>query len=262
LTFRTACATIDLEVEFQNRRKMGEYTLEDVVDNMKWYIEQYGKATRDGYREANGTIPERFWRSYFPTFTDFIAAASIENVQDTEESVKQTLHDDKWDFTLVSRIKSLDELVKQFNVDLSIWGVERFICNSWEMGYTSLDKSAHAFPLYQVKATFALKRNIVAARQEIEDLKKLAQESAHWPVTVVKETLTSGNSLELLIPDLHAGKFAWHKETLHQDYDTPTAISTYERAVQTILNRSKGYVFDEIVLGVGNDLLNSDDYNS
>ena len=40
---------------------------------------------------------------------------------------------------------------------------------------------------------------------------------------------------ELLIPDLHAGKFAWHKETLHPDYDTPTAIATYERAVATLL---------------------------
>ena len=43
------------------------------------------------------------------------------------------------------------------------------------------------------------------------------------------------------------------------DYDTPTAIATYERAVATLLDRSQGYIFDEIVLGVGNDLLNSDD---
>ena len=240
------------------------YTLEQVISNMKWFINQYGKATRDGYREAEGTIPERTWRRYFPTFTDFVEAASLpEIVQDTVEgSVKQDLHEDKWDFTVVSRIKSLEELVEQFKVDLSIWSVERFVCNSWEMGYTSRDKVANAYPLYQVKATFVLKRNIVDARKEIEDLKKQAIESAHWPELIIKPTSSTGNSLELLIPDLHAGKFAWHRETLHSDYDTPTAIETYSRAVQTILNRSKGYVFDEIVLGVGNDLLNSDDYNS
>ena len=242
-----------------------QYTKEEVVGDMKLLIKNYGTVTREQYRRI-GAWKETVWRNFFPTFKDFVKAASIETVQYTEEAaketVKQELHDDKWDFTLVSRIKSLDELVKQFEVDLSVWAVERFVANSWEMGFKDKDGDAKTQPLYQVKATFIKKQNIVAAKQEIEDLKTLAKESAHWPVTIVRSSIKSNNSLELLIPDLHAGKFAWHKETLHPDYDTPTAIATYERAVATLLDRSQGYIFDEIVLGVGNDLLNSDDYNS
>jgi hypothetical protein len=52
-----------------------------------------------------------------------------------------------------TRINSLDELVRQFKVDTSRWKVERFICNSWEVGAV-LDEKLVAEPLYQVKATF------------------------------------------------------------------------------------------------------------
>jgi hypothetical protein len=257
-----------------------QYTLESVVENMKWFISHYGKATRDAYRKAEGkgAIPERVWGKYFSTFSEFKAAAiqAAEPQQgqtESEESVEQTLTGDHWNFTLVSRIQSLDELVKQFNVDLSVWEVERFEANSWEMGaipravgsgkeWSRPSTELIITPLYQVRASFVKKKNIEAARQELEDLKKLYKESAHWPEPVIKPCVTSGNSLELLIPDLHAGKFAWAKETGHQDYDTPTAVATFERAVDEILSRAHGYIFEEIVLGVGNDLLNSDDYNS
>lgn len=236
------------------------YTLEQVISNMKWFINQYGKATRDSYREFAGTIPERIWRRYFPTFTDFVEAASLpEIVQDTVEgSVKQDLHEDKWDFTVVSRIKSLEELVEQFKVDLSIWSVERFVCNSWEMGYKNKVGDAKTQPLYQVKATFVKKQNIIDAKEELESLKHQASSLALIPTPVVRTNRVTGNMLEIALFDAHFGKLAWHRETGAPDYDIHIAQNTFLEAVEKLLDRAKGYTFDSVLFIVGNDLLHAD----
>lgn len=226
------------------------------LQNLLWL---YGEVSRDFYREK-GSYNENEWTAHFPTFKAFVAAAT--GVLD-ETPEEHQFHGDNWDISIPkTNIHTLPELLEYCKVDLDVWSVERFLVNKWEMGYVNAEKEAKSHPLFQVKATLIKRKAIIAARQEIEDLKKQAKESAHWPSIVIKPITTTGNCLEMLIPDLHAGKFAWGKETGHEDYDTPTAIETFERAVDSILSRSKGYVFDEILLGVGNDVLNSDDYNS
>jgi hypothetical protein len=242
-----------------------QYTKEDIIADMKLLIKQHGTVTREIHR-GTGHIPEYAWKKFFPTFKDFVKAASIETVQYTEEAVKETvkqeLHDDKWDFTLVSRIKSLDELVKQFEVDLSVWAVERFVANSWEMGFKDKDGDAKTQPLYQVKATFIKKQNIVAAKQEIELLKAESKVFAKIPKSIIYPHTQTGNVLELTLPDLHAGGLAWSKETGGPDWDTKIAADTFNKAIDVLLDRSRGYKFDRIVLVTGGDLLNSDDLES
>jgi hypothetical protein len=243
------------------------YTLEEVISNMKWFIEHYGKATRKEYRaaEAKGALPESVWGKHFKSFTEFKESASAEIPKVSSEEEKHEYKDDVWEVSIPkTSIHTLDELLTHCKVDTSIWRVERFVVNKWEMGAKNADGDVVVTPLFQVKATLVQKTAIIAARQEIEDLKRDAKELFLAPYTVIKiDSLTfSGNCLEILIPDLHAGKFAWSKETGHPDYDTPTAIETYERALDTVLARASHYVIDEIVLGVGNDLLNADDYNS
>ena len=64
--------------------------------------------------------------------------------------------------------------------------------------------------------------------------------------------------LEINIPDAHFGKMAWGKETQGRSYDTPIAAATFDRALETLIERSKGFKFEKILFVVGNDLLNSD----
>lgn len=236
---------------------------EALIADLQALLSKHSKVSRDFYR-SKGSFSERMWNKYFPTFRDFVSAAT-----GTTEKPEPETHDfngDNWDIHIKgTTIHTLPELLEHCQVDLGIWEVERFVVNKWEMGYVTGpndDRVAKSHPLFQVKATLKKRKEIVAIREEIEELKKEAKTFSPKPFPVVRSNRKSGNSLELLIPDLHAGKFAWDKETGHGDYDTPTAIAVYERAVATILDRAKGYEFDEIVLGVGNDLLNSDDYNS
>ncbi len=259
-----------------------QYTQETILNDLRSIGVKLGHIpTRDEYRYLSD-VPERAWRRVFGSYGDLLKALDRdESVGDEQES--QVFTSDSWNINLPkTRLHTLDEVLEKYKVDLSVWSVERFKIGNYELGmkppatteyvqtqdgrkvpmWVRFDKEPMVVPLYRIEASFVRRKEMAAARQEIEDLKNEAKEFARIPTPVVHSDTCSGNMLELLIPDLHAGKFSWHQETGHADYDTKTAIETYLRAVETILDRAKGYEFDQILLGVGNDLLNSDDYNS
>lgn len=49
-------------------------------------------------------------------------------------------------------IRTLEDLVKECNIDLTVWHVDRFIANKWEMGAKDNNGDIIVTPLYQVKA--------------------------------------------------------------------------------------------------------------
>jgi hypothetical protein len=61
------------------------------------------------------------------------------------------------------------------------------------------------------------------------------------------------------LPDAHIGKLAWGLETGHGNYDVKIAEQVYWTALESIINRAKGYAFERVLYILGNDLLNSDD---
>jgi hypothetical protein len=177
----------------------------------------------------------------------------------------QTVSTDKtWEISIPNtRIHTLEQLIKAFEIDLSIWEVKRFIANKWDMGYTvgvGSAKEADVEELYQVKAFLEKKVNIVDAKREIEELKELAKTHAPQPPIAFREIVNiSGNMLEINLCDHHFGKLAWGYETGHPNYDVKIATDLFNRAFETTLQRASAYQFDEIWFIVGNDLLNSDD---
>lgn len=215
-----------------------------------------GTITRNFYR-ANGSYSESQWQEFFPTWRDFLEAAGLaENLDKTETN---EIVGDLWNITLPkTRICTLEQLLEYTKVDLSIWEVERFVVNKWEMGYRNEDGDADQIPLFQVKATLRRRNTMVVIREEIEALKNEVKALVKPPKPVQYGTLDSGNLLELTIPDLHAGKLAWSKETGYQDYDLSISIETYRRAIDSLLEQAKGFKFDKIILAVGNDLLQTD----
>ena len=171
-------------------------------------------------------------------------------------------HGDQWEISLPkSRIHTLDQLIAAFAIDLSVWEVERFIANKWEMGYTTgpkVSKTSAVESLYQVKAFLRRKKNIVDAKREIEELKTLAKNEAKTPRDIQKHTGKKGGMLEINLTDHHFGKLAWQLETLHANYDVKIATAVFHRALSAILDRSPYSTYDEIWFVVGNDLFNAD----
>lgn len=97
-----------------------------------------------------------------------------------------------------------------------------------------------------------------AVKAEIASLKDDALASAPFSPSAAVKRAGSGYMLEINIPDLHVGKLAWSKETGHEAYDGALAVQVFEQAFETLLARTSGYAFDEIVLVLGNDLLHAD----
>lgn len=96
-------------------------------------------------------------------------------------------------------------------------------------------------------------------REELAELLEQAKKNASTPVKVERSKTPSGNMLEINISDHHFGKLAWGVETGGRPYDVKIAITMYKRALGALIERSKGFQFDEVLFVVGNDLLNSND---
>lgn len=205
------------------------------------------------------------------------------------ESITKT--DNTLEISLPSTsIHTLEQLIAKFEVDTSIWEVERFVANKWEVvmkppAHTEVfrvrklneagDVITNEIPmwqrdhrdtnplhesLYQVKAFFRRKANVATAKREIEELRELAKTYAPKPLKIARTPAKeSGNLLVINLSDHHFGKLAWGYETGYKNYDVGIATDLFNRAFDTILNRASTYEFDEIWFVVGNDLLNSDD---
>jgi hypothetical protein len=219
----------------------------------------------------NASTIQKYWTSSSQTTTTSTNPSSP--AQETIDMVG-----DKMTITKVSRISDLEGLIAHFKVDRGIWEVERWKANKWDMAmkppatteyittedgreipaWVRFEKDPIITELYQVTATFTKKKHIVDARAEIEILKAEAKLEMRFPKPVIYTTQDSANMLELLMPDLHAAKLAWSKETGFKNYDTHIAVDTYRRAMDRLIQSASSVNLDKIILGVGNDLLQAD----
>lgn len=188
------------------------------------------------------------------------SARIIKGTVSTPEMKEQ--HEVKSDSWVISipktRICTLDELVEHCKIDLGIWEIERFVANKWEVGARDESGKIVVEPLFQIKAFLRKRQILVNIRAEIEALKLLAKSVGKLPKECKPRKLT-GLMLELNCPDIHLGKLSWGEETNAQNYDTKIGVETFWRAFDTMLGRVKGFVFEQILFVVGNDLLNADD---
>lgn len=168
---------------------------------------------------------------------------------------------DAWTISLPkTRIKSLEQLLKAFEIDLSIWEVERFVANKWEMG--SVNKTTddpQTTELYQVKAFLKRRVQLIQIRDEIDALVAQAKEKLPEPKLLVRPTVATDTMLEINLTDHHFGKLAWGSETGYSNYDVKIAAQVFNRAIDTLLDRSPFKHYGEIWFVVGNDLFNNDD---
>jgi hypothetical protein len=224
-----------------------------------------GRVTRDEYR-LHGMFSDRKIKEKFGNFQNAVNAA-IGNAKAKQEIVRHTPTEtdehvgDRWEISrnTGADIHTLEELVDFCNIDLSEWRVERWVCNKWAVGAKDSSKRIVVTPLFQVKATLVRREGMTAAKNEVESLKDEAGKAARIPTPIVRSSRKSGNLLEINLSDAHFGKMAWPRETLGTPYDTRIAQREFLSAVEHILDRARGYEFDEILFVLGNDLVHSDD---
>lgn len=196
---------------------------------------------------------------------DVIAAQQASAPPETSE-----IKGDQWTIALPkTRIHTLEQLVEYCEIDLTIWEVERFVCNKWEVGMvprtTGHSSDWHrpstepiVTPLFQVKAYLKRKRNIVDALAEINELRKKAVDFAPRYPSLTRKAKDLGNLAEFSLYDHHFGALIWGRETGGEDYDTAIAKKCWEDALTALVSRIDGYSPDRALIVLGNDQQNAD----
>jgi predicted secreted protein len=158
-----------------------------------------------------------------------------------------------------TRIRTLEQLLEAAQVDLRVWQVKSYTVNVWEQG-ANIDGDIQVTPLFQVKAI--LIPNIEArATNLIEDLRhEMRQFAPRYTIAKPPKTAVTtqdAHLLELNVPDLHFGKWAWDEET-GEFYDMTEARRLYEWAIDTLLSRARHEAVEQVLFVMGNDLFNAD----
>lgn len=190
-----------------------------------------------------------------------------------EAIASQSFNANTWNLNLnKTPIASLDDLVKAYKIDLSVWEVVSFSVSRYESFHGSQavgesknwsreDDEWTVQPLNAIKAQFRKCVEVDSAKKEIEALKEQMRLSATIVPSIPHFDKPTGNVLELCLPDTHFGKVAWAQQTGYEDYDVKIAQKVYEQAIGSILARVEPYKFDKILFVIGNDVFNSDSTN-
>jgi hypothetical protein len=142
-------------------------------------------------------------------------------------------------------IRTLEDLIQHSNVDMSVWSVDKHVCNSWEV--TTGD--GRCYTNYQVKAWF----KPIVPEVELEALQAIVE--GLTPRRPIKLKVDLGELL--FVPtqfDSHFGKLAWAPET-GADYDIKIAEERFDQATafSAELAQRDGRI-GRILLPVGSDL--------
>ena len=97
-------------------------------------------------------------------------------------------------------------------------------------------------------------------RAEIAAMQAEAKIERKFPK--VKPAESTGLLLEVCIADAHFGRLSYSKETNDAPYDLLIAQASFMRALETLLDRAKGYTFERILMPLGHDLLHSNGMNN
>lgn len=167
-----------------------------------------------------------------------------------------------------SAIKTLDDLLTACSVDLTIWEVDHYLINKWEVGMMGDDGKPIVEPLFQVKAWLRRqteRATLYALREEV-----IAAMEAHAPV-YSKPAFSIGSSLSSTVTgdpdgvlqevspfDLHIGKLAWGEEIDGGNYDSKEAVRLVLDAVDDVIEKGSSFRPSRFLLPLGNDLIHTD----
>ncbi len=173
--------------------------------------------------------------------------------------------------TLVSATPpSLEDALAEYEVDLSVWEVERYVVNKWQ-GYRK-DKAVdldyedgvitgtvkdsggvNKVWMYQIKVWLQRKTPTRVAAERL--LESIGTRSPKVPE--IKRTKKGSYMLEVSIMDVHYGMRCW-KGLADEDYNPEIAERLFLGSVEELLARAEGYDIEQILFVCGNDFLHSE----
>lgn len=192
---------------------------------------------------------------------------NIKDAEKTEErkQITQEYSKNKAYITTKSlNIKSVDDALRESEVDTKKWKVEKHTINTWETttklrkyekdkdgNVVRVDDQPETYTNYQVKVWLERIKQTedeLAVEKLIKRLYK--QPIKHCPVCY--DDVEGQHMLEISLYDHHFGMLAWSDET-NEDYDLKLAEEIYVDTVVKMLKRTKHYSIDKIIFPLGQD---------
>ena len=220
------------------------WTSEELDNLKKW------RAAGVSFREC----AEKLGRSYGSVKNkcqhDGLAAPSTRK---TDERFEHETRGDAAVITSVSdRIKTPADALAYAEIDAAVWEIDRQVVNAWESAAKTAD-GIETRTLWQVKVW--LKRRVAAHVSDALD--RLFERGASWKPAKPKPQKAGGPYLvELSLFDAHFGKLAYDGKS----YDTKTAERVFSAAVGELLDRLAGWKVASVLIPVGNDFFNVDNW--
>lgn len=172
------------------------------------------------------------------------------------------------------RIRTVQDAIKEFKIDLTQWRVDRFKVKTsegyrkdrqveWEVedGKTKKGKVRDSgkmliAPMYHVQVTLVRRTEEIRARNVVAEF--IADAKKHAPkYPVLKYKPKRGLVYEVDLPDIHFGKFTWREES-GDDYDIKIAREIVLKTMSRLLSYSQNFGVERILLPMGNDFFNVD----
>lgn len=155
------------------------------------------------------------------------------------------------------RVTTEAEAVAKSEIDLDVWEIEKMAWSFYETTIKHNDGTAETIPMTAVK--FRAKRRSPLSVERIHPrfIKRMKKAAPRYP-RIRRPKKRSGVLLEIAIPDLHIGKYAWAEQT-GEAYNIRIAERVFREAVSSLLSRAAAMgPIDQILFPVGNDLLHVD----
>ena len=155
-----------------------------------------------------------------------------------------------------TRVKSLDDLLKQCDVDLNKWFVDKYDIGTYEVTGFDKERNPVTITMYRTKAWL----KPISQELNIELVKKQLKEDLSNLSPIVQKKKRERNDkkdkhlLEISAFDLHLGKIGIKGDK----YSLKIAENRLFDAIEHLLYRAQGYYIDKILFIAGHDFLNSD----
>ena len=171
------------------------------------------------------------------------------------------------------RMLNKEEVMKQFNVDESIWEVEKYKVKTSE-GYRK-DRSVEwhvkegtvvsgdvsdsgkmlVVPLYHIEVRLVRKTDEIRARSIVLDIINDAKNYAPKYPKIIYPKLNGNMMYEIDMPDIHFGRLTWREES-GEDYDIKIAKEVVNKVLDKLLSYTKLFPIKKILFPLGNDFFN------
>ena len=178
------------------------------------------------------------------------AQGKLHKTETADEITLETSH---------TSIKTVEEALEYAKIDLDRWEVTSATTNVWEMAAKDANDNIVVQPLYQVKLKLKPKKvvNPYSSFNYLQEIK--VSEIPHF--TEIKTNFEEDLLLEVASFDKHYGKLAWAPET-GDNYDLQIAATRVLETTATLLKRVSGFNIGHILYSLGNDQLNSNNYQN